>query len=86
MKKLDMKERRCNLVVSGLPQYPDEIGETDNEEVVMVLQTTGYSNALEPVRWEMKRLGQDDERRKRSLFIKMDTQMRTDVILRAVKI
>lgn len=85
LETLDNKERRCNLVITGLSEDPDEIGETDNEKVVKVLQTARYTDDVELARWEMKRLGQDNERRKRPLLIKMENQMKRDAVLRVAR-
>ena len=68
LETLDNKERRCNLVITGLSEDPDEIGANNSEKVVKVLQTAGYADAVEPTRWEMRRLGQANERRKRPLL------------------
>ncbi|KAK8377055.1 hypothetical protein O3P69_013599 [Scylla paramamosain] len=69
LEKLDSKERRCNLVMTGLLEDPDEIGETDKEKVVKVLEAASYPDAVQTENWEMKRLGRENEHRKRPLLI-----------------
>lgn len=85
LEALDNKERRCNLVITGLSEDPDETGETDSEKVVKVLQTAGYAETMDPERWEMKRLGQVNDRRRRPLLIKVENQMKRDGLLRVAR-
>ena len=72
-------------MITGLSEDPDEIGANDSEKVIKVLQSAGYADAVEPTRWEMRRLGQANERRKRPLLIKVESQPRRDAFLRVAR-
>ncbi|MPC81070.1 hypothetical protein E2C01_075670 [Portunus trituberculatus] len=85
LEKLDSKERRCNLVVTRLLEEPDEIGETDKEKVVKVLEAAGYPDVVQMENWEMKRLGQENNQRKRPLLITVENQVKRDGVLRVAK-
>lgn len=87
LEKLDSKERRCNLVMTGLLEDPDEIGETDKEKVVKVLEAVSYPDAVQTENWEMKRLlvGRENEHRKRPLLITVENQEKRDGVLRVAK-
>lgn len=85
LEKLDSKDRRCNLVMTGLPEDPDEIGETDEEKIVKVLEAVGYPDAVQTENWEIKRLGQENEHRRRPLLITVENQAKRDGVLRVAK-
>ncbi|KAK8373056.1 hypothetical protein O3P69_015593, partial [Scylla paramamosain] len=85
LEKLDSKERRCNLVMTGLLEDPDEIGETDKEKVVKVLEAASYPDAVQTENWEMKRLGRENEHHKRPLLITVENQEKRDGVLRVAK-
>lgn len=82
LEALDNKERRSNLVITGLTEAADETGTTDNEKV---LEVAGFSDAVDPSKWEMKRLRQANEHNKRPVHLTVDDQKMRDSLLRVAK-
>ncbi|MPC82917.1 hypothetical protein E2C01_077606 [Portunus trituberculatus] len=67
LKSLDSKERQCNLIITGLTEDADEMGDTDDAKIQKVLEATGCSEALERIRWARRRReGQMNAKRDRS--------------------
>ena len=86
MESLDSKERRRNLVITGLTENTeDDMGESDNDKVVKVLQAAGYSGTLNSAEWQMKRLGQVNQRRARPLLVTQEDQGKRDAIIRCAR-
>ena len=71
------------MVITRLFEDPDEIGANNIEKMVKVRQTAGYAEAVEPTRWEMKRLGQTNERRRR--LITVESQTKRDAFSRVAR-
>ena len=69
LEALDNKERRQNLVVTGLSEEADTTGATDVEKVRAVVKETGYKEAFDPETWEIRRLGKPDDRKKRPMLV-----------------
>lgn len=82
---LDSRERQKNLIITGLSEESDETGDGDDEKVRNVLTTAGYSHAFDVAAWEMKRLGQQNDQRKRPLRIVVENQGRRNAILEKAK-
>lgn len=81
LEAMDGRERRRNMVITGLPEDTDEIGATDDEKVCKVIEATGYRGTINPAGWELKRLGEQDERKRRPLLIVMeDGRVRNDIV------
>lgn len=85
LETLDNRDRRRNLVITGVSENADENGATDVEKVQKVLEAAGYSDPVDPARWTVKRLGQQNERNKRPIHIAVDDQKQRDNILRCAK-
>ena len=85
LESLDSKERRRNLIVTGLSEDVDELGGTDNEKIRNVINSALPDEEMDRTRWTMKRLGQENERKMRPLLITIDEQNQRDKILREAK-
>ncbi len=57
------------MIITGLPEEDDTIGRTDEEKVQNVIAATGYQLNSAPTSWEIKRLGKDNELKKRPLLV-----------------
>ncbi|KAK3872355.1 hypothetical protein Pcinc_022572 [Petrolisthes cinctipes] len=80
LETLDARERRKNLIITGLSEESDEVG-GDDEKVRNVLLAAGHTQAYNTADWEMKRLGQQNEQRKRPLRIVVEQEERRKDIL-----
>ena len=82
---LDGKERRRNLIITGLNEDADEAGSTDVDKVKAVLHAAGYHDSFDIMEWEIRRLGQENERKKRPMHVTVTSQQQRDSILRVAK-
>ena len=82
---LDKKERRNNLIITGVSEEVDAIGNTDVEKVQNVIKATGYQLTSDPASWEIKRLGRENERKKRPLLVVVGDGHQRNEILRKAK-
>ena len=82
---LDKKERRNNLIITGVSEEVDVIGNTDVEKVQNVIKATGYQLTSDPASWEIKRLGRENERKKRPLLVVVGDGHQRNEILRKAK-
>ena len=73
------------MVMTGLSEDTDEIGETDREKVIKVLEAAGCPDPTHTEGWVMKRLGQANDRRKRPLLITVENQSKRDALLRMAR-
>lgn len=87
MEAMDGKERRCNLVISGVKESEDGAGSsaTDAQLVKEVIEKTGYSEPFNTDEWEMRRLGQPNERKRRPIHVKVKDPKQRDGILAVAK-
>ena len=86
LESLDNKERRRNLVITGLAEdMDDDNGEPDNDKIVKVLEAAKYSGTFDIREWEVKRLGQINQRRARPLLITVNDQRTRDSVIRCAK-
>lgn len=85
LESLDAKERRMNLVVTGVTEDSDEMGADDQAKVKNVIQATGYSGNASINNWQLRRLGQPNERRKRPILITVDDTVARKEILEKAK-
>ncbi|KAK4299453.1 hypothetical protein Pmani_028266 [Petrolisthes manimaculis] len=84
MESLDNKERRNNLIITGVSEAVDEIDRTDVEKVRNVITETGYQLTSDPATWEIRRLGRENERRKRPLLVVVgDGHQRNEILKKA---
>ena len=81
LETLDNKERRQNLVITGLSEEADATGATDVEKVRAVVRETGYKEAFDPETWEIRRLGKPDDRKKRPMLVVVGNgEMRNNIL------
>ena len=82
LESLDAKERVRNLVVTGVKEEADSLGRTDEEKVKSIIEAAGYTDTINPETWTVRRLGQPDDRRKRTLHVQVENQGQRNAILR----
>lgn len=85
LESLDNKERRNNLIITGVSEEVDAIGSTDVEKVQNVIAATGYQLTSDPASWEIKRLGRENEQKKRPLLVVVGDGHQRNEILRKAK-
>lgn len=85
LESLDGKERRCNIVITGLLEAEDELGETDDAKIHKVLEKAGCLETLDRSSWRVRRLGKPNERNKRPILIALKDQAQRDIILNSAK-
>lgn len=84
LESLDNKDRRLNMVITGLGEDADDIGRTD-EEKVQVIETTGYQEVFAIASWEIKRLGQPNPTKKRPVLVVVENERQRNGILRQAR-
>lgn len=84
LESLDGKDRRLNLIVTGVSEDADGLGNGDDEKISNIMETIGGGEE-DRSRWSMKRLGQRDDRNKRPILITVNDQKQRDSILRMAK-
>lgn len=82
---LDGKERRNNIVITGLHEETDEMGSTDVEKIKTVLDVTRYSEPFDVSEWSIRRLGQQNSGKKRPIHITVSSPQQRDNILKVAK-
>ena len=82
---LDGKERRRNVVITGVSENADELGGTDEEKVKAVLETARYPDPFNTTEWTIRRLGQEREGKKRPIHIEVNNQQQRDGIVNVAK-
>ena len=85
MEAMDGRERRCNLVVTGVNEDEDSIGRTDGEKVKMILDKAGYAQPFDTNEWELRRLGQPNDRKRRPIHVKVKDKDQRDAIIAVAK-
>ena len=85
LESLDNKERRCNIVITGVLEAEDELGETDDGKIQKVLEKAGCPETLDQSSWRVRRLGKPNERNKRPILISLKDQAQRDIILDSAK-
>lgn len=84
LESLDGRDRRHNLIVTGVSEDADGLGNGDDEKISNIMETIGGGEE-DRSRWSMKRLGQRDDRNKRPILITVNDQKQRDSILRRAK-
>lgn len=82
---LDNKDRKLNLVITGVSESPDELGSTDEEKIGKVMEATGCSAATDRHGWITRRLGAPNERNMRPIHVTVNNQSQRDNIARSGK-
>ena len=80
---LEGKERRKNLVIYGLNETPDALGNDDKEKLSNVLNKAQCNN-IDPTNFVTRRLG-DTSKKNRPLHVTLSSQLQRDTILRTAK-
>lgn len=84
LESMDNKDRRHSLIVTGVSEDVDELGDSDAEKISNILDEAGCGEE-DRSRWIMKRLGQRNDRNKRPIHITVNDQNQRDSILRKAK-
>lgn len=85
LEALDGKDRKLNLIITGVSESADELGSTDEEKIGKVMEATGCDAATDQRGWVARRLGRPDERNMRPIHITVNNQTQRDSIARAGK-
>lgn len=85
LEHLDGKERRNNIIITGVNEENDDMGSNDGEKINMVLQAARYSEPFEVSEWSVRRLGQHNPDRNRPILITVSNPQQRDNILKAAK-
>lgn len=85
LESLDNKDRKKNLIITGVSEEPDELGNTDDEKIGTILQAAEYTKVNRRQVWEVKRLGQPNEKKRRPILIVVTDQKERDMILTKAK-
>ena len=85
LESMDSRERRQNIVILGVKEEADVMGTSDDEKVETILNTAGYTENVDMTEWEMKRLGKENEEKKRPILLRVNNQIQRDNILRVAK-
>ena len=80
LESLDNRERKRNLVITGLSEESDVTRCNDVEKVCTVISSTGYQLNCDPASLEIKRLGKEDHRKKRPLLVVEDGNQRNEIL------
>lgn len=82
---LDNKDRKLNLIVTGVSESADELGSTDEEKIGKVMEATGCDVATDRRGWVARLLGKPNERNMRPIHITVNDQHQRDSVVRAGK-
>ena len=85
LESLDNRERRCNLVITGLPETADGIGRDDPEKLKTVFNKAKCPSDIDPSGFSLRRLGQPNEQNKRPLHVICNSQQQRDKIIATAK-
>ena len=81
MESIDARERRRKIVIVGVPEGVDRLGDTDQTKIKTILNEAGYTESFDVSNWEIRRLGKEDNRKKRPILIVVEDQMKRNAIL-----
>ena len=85
LESLDNKERRCNLIITGLPEIADGIGSNDPEKLKTVFNKAKCPSDIDPSGFTLRRLGQPNDQQKRFLHVICNSQQQRDKIIATAK-
>ena len=85
LEHLDSKERRQNIVILGVKEDADEMGSSDEEKVKTILDAAEYTQEEDMNDWETKRIGKENEMKKRPILMRVNNQKQRDNILRVAR-
>ena len=81
LESIENRERRCNLVITGLPEVADDVGRDDPEKLKMVLSKAKCPSDIDASSFALRRLGQPNEHQKRPLLVICNSQQQRDKII-----
>ena len=85
LESLDNKERRRNLVITGVSENADTTGANDVEKLRNVLTATGCAIAIDPSTFTVRRLGQTNTTRPRPIHVTVELPQQRDTIIEKAK-
>ena len=80
LETLDTSNRRENIIVTGVAEEGNAMGVGDTAKLRAVFEAAGV-DGCDTTAWEITRLGQPDERKKRPIRIKVKSQEEREKIL-----
>ena len=81
MESIDARERRRKIVIVGVPEGVDRLGDSDQTKIKTILNEAGYTESFDVSNWEIRRLGKEDNRKKRPILIVVEDQMKRNAIV-----
>lgn len=85
LEQLDGKERLNNIIITGLSEDTDDMGSTDGERIITVLDAARYEDPFHVSDWSIRRLGQHNPDKFRPLHISVSNPRQSDNILKVAK-
>ncbi len=83
LESLDAKERQRSLIITGPPEDRDDLGATDDEKVMNVMNAVSPTEAVDRTGWIVRRLAQQNERKMTPIHVTVGDQNQRDRILHA---
>ena len=81
LESIENRERRCNLVITGLREVADDVGRDDPEKLQMVLNKAKCPSDIDASSFALCRLGQPNEHQKRPLLVICNSQQQRGKII-----
>ena len=85
LEHVDGRERRNNIVITGVNEDNDDMESNDGEKVQTILSAAGYPDPFEVSEWSIRRLGHLNLDRNRPIHITVSNPQQRDNILKAAK-
>ena len=85
MESLDARDRRRKIIITGVSEVEDILGWDDHSKVRRILDEVGCDEASDFMNWEIKRLGQENDRRMRPILIVLNDKRQRNKILDKAK-
>ena len=81
LESFDARERQKKFIISGVAEGSDDLGVNDQDKVQAVVVATGYAERFDANEWEVKRLGQQMDNRKRPILVVVESSQRRNAIV-----
>ena len=85
LESLDARDRQRKIIITGVSEEEDNFGRDDQSKVKWILDEAGCDESFDPVNWEVRRLGHENDRRKRPIMVVVDDQRKRNAILDKAK-
>ena len=85
MESMDARDRQKKIIMTGVPEGNDNLGDSDEGKIKTILNEVGYTEPFDISNWEIRRLGREDARRKRPILIVVEDQKKRNAILEKAK-